>query len=581
MLIPNLAIAGYRSFGEEIQYFDRFVKINIFIGRNNAGKSNVLRMLEKIYPRSSQPSSYLFDPLDAHFPSKPQLRIGRGEILECADDGALLIRADHPILQHVAIHHQDRVRRLLGKVFAEKRRTEKTNLCWSVVALPNRDDQIENWEKAFGVLPDHELKDLWAAVTIYRSGGNRNNDWIPGILAKLRPDFDQIDIVVIPAIRQIGEKGSVSDGFDGNGIIERLAKLQNPGPHHQEDRKKFHQVRNFLRSVVDDETVEIEVPYERDTLVVHMEGKALPIQSLGSGIHEVVILAAAATVLTNCVVCIEEPELHLNPVLQKKLMRYLSQYTSNQYFITTHSAALMDLPEIEIYHLYLERGATKVTRVFSDISKSGVCDDLGYHASDLLQANCVIWVEGPSDRLYLNFWILGLSCDLVEGVHYSIMFYGGRLASHLTYTDELQAVDDFISLRRLNRRGVMLFDSDKDSPYGRINETKQRLRAEFDKGPGHAWVTDGREIENYLPVEQVKAAIGVVAPRSAPTSTFTKYENLLKVRSKRGKETQASKIEVARYITENYAPDYSIHNLDVEVRKVIRFIAESNPKKLS
>ncbi len=28
-----------------------------------------------------------------------------------------------------------------------------------------------------------------------------------------------------------------------------------------------------------------------------------------------------------------------------------------------------------------------------------ICDDLGCRASDILQANAVIWVEGPSDRI--------------------------------------------------------------------------------------------------------------------------------------------------------------------------------------
>lgn len=50
ILIPNLAIAGYRSFGAQTQYFDRFAKINIFIGQNNAGKSNVLRFLHEVSP---------------------------------------------------------------------------------------------------------------------------------------------------------------------------------------------------------------------------------------------------------------------------------------------------------------------------------------------------------------------------------------------------------------------------------------------------------------------------------------------------------------------------------------------------
>jgi len=48
VITPNLALAGYRSFGKVPQYFDRFAKINLLIGRNDAETSNVLRFLDEL-----------------------------------------------------------------------------------------------------------------------------------------------------------------------------------------------------------------------------------------------------------------------------------------------------------------------------------------------------------------------------------------------------------------------------------------------------------------------------------------------------------------------------------------------------
>ena len=60
------------------------------------------------------------------------------------------------------------------------------------------------------------------------------------------------------------------------------------------------------------------------------------------------------------------------------------------------------------------------------------------------------------------------------------MFYGGRLLSHLSAVDP--EVEDYISLRRLNRNLVILMDSDRGKNGARINETKRRVRGEFDQG---------------------------------------------------------------------------------------------------
>jgi len=582
--IKNLAIAGYRSFGKDPQYFDNFTKVNLFIGRNNAGKSNIIRFLSEIVAKMADGKMQTLDELAYHRPSRPPLLIGACDDNIVSEDDALVLPDSYRLLSEIEISNyreREYAKNAITAIFNEKRRIDGGNLCWNFIVLPNKQPVLNSWLEAIKVLDDNQVNTLWRLLT-HRSGGGRKEHWEPEVIQKLQVPIPNANVVVIPAIRQIGAKGSNSDGFEGLGIIERLARLQNPDVHNQADRNRFYDITMFLRTVIGNQDATIEIPFERDTILVYMDGKVLPIESLGTGIHEVLILASAATVLTDTVICIEEPELHLNPILQRKLIRYLTEHTTNQYFISTHSATLMDNNEVEIYHVRLQDSKSVVERVTSNNQRSMICEDLGYHPSDLLQANCVIWVEGPSDRVYINYWLRGLTADLIEGIHYSIMFYGGKLASHLSnedYSDEIE-INDFISLRHLNRRGVIILDSDREKAHVKLNQTKRHLQTEFDKGPGHSWVTEGREIENYIPPDQLRAAIATKCPTSKLLTNLERYDNCLKIKSRKNKEIQAPKVEIARYITANYEqPDFNILDLRARMNKLLVFIRESNPNQ--
>ena len=575
ILIPNISLAGYRSFGDTIQRFEKFSKLNLFIGPNNCGKSNVLRFIHDVYPKLPQRDSLRLGPLDRHFPNAAEFRCGFA--ISLALDAEEKAYKDFNEFVFPLVRQQQGFAGTALQLFQKKAQRDKTADAWFDF-VHGRDLESTDWDAALAELGDSGLHGLWHALT-GRTGGSRKQHWHPETLRSLTPNWSAPPVALIPAIRRIGEAGSESTEYGGAGLVDRLAKLQNPDVHAQADKERFNRINQFLKSVTDNASATIEVPYARDTLIVHIDGRALPLESLGTGIHEVVILASAATLLQNSVVCMEEPELHLNPILQKKLVRYLMSATSNQYFVTTHSAALMDTPGAEIYHLRLSGGQSRVERVTSDRQRSEVCEDLGYHPSDLLQANCVIWVEGPSDRLYINWWIRKRAPELQEGVHYSIMFYGGRLAAHLTGNDLDQAVENFISLRRLNRRSTIVLDSDRTASDDDLNATKNRLVGEFETGPGHAWVTDGREIENYVQPTQIAEAIQAVAPNAIARQRYKQYDKVLELGGSE-KARQAPKVEVAKYITTTYEPDESRFELSRRLDSLVTFIRDSNPHYL-
>jgi energy-coupling factor transporter ATP-binding protein EcfA2 len=273
---------------------------------------------------------------------------------------------------------------------------------------------------------------------------------------------------------------------------------------------------------------------------------ALNLKDLGTGVEQLLMtIVVGLTEEPPCTLLIEEPETNLNPAAQRALLGLLQGWAGDRLIVAaTHSPVMLDWsPAGEgLWLVTREQGTSSVEQVSAD--PLPLLDALGVRLSDVLSADRVLVVEGPSDEDVLHAWFP----DVLRNPRVAVLHgRGGQNARHAGQLAEWLAGTDRVGLRQV------LYLRDRDELAPEMLERLSRSQT--------VHVLRRREIENYLlDPTAIATVIRRICSEGAPTPDPAAIADALRA----GADGLRRKIVVNRTAQRVAAPRQL---MDTELRK--------------
>jgi AAA15 family ATPase/GTPase len=204
---------------------------------------------------------------------------------------------------------------------------------------------------------------------------------------------------------------------------------------------------------------------------------------------------------------------YLSSIVFKSIIEISKAETiNNQIILTSHSNSFIDFCEdvnISINHIIkTEKSLSVIKRIFDRKALINAFKELGYKPSQLFISNGIIWVEGPSDIIYINYFIQQFTKineydELIRGKHYDFILYGGSNIKHHEVSSSF--CNNFINLLRINPNCFIVFDRDnyETSEATSSEQNKQKIIDAINDVDKY-WMTQGSYIEYYLKKKDLK-----------------------------------------------------------------------------
>lgn len=389
MRITKLYIKNYKSIKELT--IDSLENINVFIGKNDAGKSNIINALDIVLNSNIQ---------------------SNGENIEVSYEDELETIYEKE-LTHILFDKSDREIEITAYIETNSReinnlkQEENDQLVISrkIITEDNKTRIILNFLR----LGKNILIKTPEEKKRFLTKNNSYSDKLTDCKGKELLEKISNQLILIPADRNIvRDPHPSSEKMRVEHYIKRsLINLANS--EEENERRLFKQFSDFIEKI--SALIEHVEPMMYEKKVVDLrfktaKGEDIKLSTIGGGNNELLLLLHEIIISGGRMLAIEEPEIHLHPEAERKLFRFIKEFSqTTQMFIVTHSPVFVEPYSLKGLFRVVKKG--RETKLFYMNEKDYVDNDrleqeLNTENCEMFFADKVLLVEGISDKIFME-----------------------------------------------------------------------------------------------------------------------------------------------------------------------------------
>jgi energy-coupling factor transporter ATP-binding protein EcfA2 len=230
----------------------------------------------------------------------------------------------------------------------------------------------------------------------------------------------------------------------------------------------------------------------------------------GLGLRALLLLLYSSILSEEDIILIDEPESYLHPFWQRELLKYFKN-SNKQFFISTHSNIFLD--EAYVDRIFQTKYINSKIEVTDIADKSLALSELGYLSIDNLSGDLLILVEGKTDVCVLQEFFKIL--DLWGKYDIKILGCGG--------VPNMESIP-FSEFQKDYGTVLVLMDGDWVVPNTGLDQCKQKIEHECNRLGIYFQALQGFGIENYFSLTAIHGFNKNVSPQEVDTTGKLKLD---------------------------------------------------------